>query len=77
MYIQNLEQIFYDDMVTLRGNCVITGEEYSVSVLVEELNNYLMGDLAQDAFPNLNSDDREFLISGCSPKGFDKVFGVE
>lgn len=35
------------------------------------------GELIQNALPNLSSDDREFLISGMSPEGWEKLFGGE
>lgn len=28
----------------------------------------------QDVFPDLNNDQREFLISGCTPEDWDKTF---
>lgn len=33
------------------------------------------GALIQVACPELSSDDREFLISGMSPEGWEKLFG--
>lgn len=33
------------------------------------------GELIQNALPNISSDDREFLISGMSPEGWEKLFG--
>lgn len=33
------------------------------------------GELIQNAMPNLSSDDWEFLISGYSPEGWEKLFG--
>ena len=33
------------------------------------------GALIQDAIPDISSDDREFLISGMSPEGWEKLFG--
>ena len=55
------------------GPCRVTGEEYSVTVKGPELfrmrqTNSIM------ALKSLDSGDREFLISGTSPKGWDKLF---
>jgi hypothetical protein len=62
--------------VTYTGPCVITGELYSVTVLGSDLHRYNRGALMQDAFPGLSADDREFLISGCSPAGWLATFGA-
>lgn len=31
----------------------------------------------QYAFPDLSSDEREFLLTGCTPEEWDKIFGGE
>jgi len=31
----------------------------------------------QVAFPNLSADEREFLLTGCTPEEWDKLFGEE
>ena len=58
---------------TFTGPCRVTGEEYSVTGKGPELfrmrqTNSIM------ALKSLDSGDREFLISGTSPKGWDKLF---
>jgi hypothetical protein len=60
---------------TISGNCVFTGIPYSVVVKTSGVKRFLDGVHAQTAFPELNSDDREFLISGISPKGWKEMFG--
>ena len=35
------------------------------------------GALIQEAFPTLTPDEREFLISGCTPEDFSAVFDDE
>lgn len=59
------------------GPCYYSGLPYTVEVLAEELYAYRQGALAQDAFKSLNSDEREFLISGCSPAGWFSIFPPE
>lgn len=65
-----LERDQYTGMVTIARPCVFTGEPYSVTVRPAEWANYMNGMHAEQAFPDLNLDDREFLISGISPKGW-------
>lgn len=60
---------------TVSGNCVFTDTPYSVTVPDWRLLLYENGALAQDAFPTLNADDREFLISGISPAGWAQIHG--
>lgn len=62
--------------VKVTGNCYVTGEEYSVVVEKADLFDYIYnGKFAQDAFPYLSAEDREFLISGTSPEGWKLLFG--
>ena len=35
------------------------------------------GKFVQDAFPRLNADEREFLISGMTPEKWEETFGPE
>lgn len=34
------------------------------------------GELIQDAMPNLSDDDREFIISGCTPEDFSFLWPI-
>ena len=77
MYIHNLKRTIDGIYVVLTGPCVKTGKPYSVKVLSSELDSYLNGNFAQDAFPDLSSSDREFLISGISPEGWKQIFPEE
>jgi hypothetical protein len=46
----------------------------AVTIQAQELFNWQNGQLIQNAMPNLDSTDREFLISGICGKCFDKMF---
>lgn len=59
---------------TFTGPCAVTGKLYSVKVSKNGLYAYRQGAFIQDAFPELSSDNREFLISGCSPEGWEQMF---
>lgn len=58
---------------TFTGLCRVTGEEHSVTVKGEELFKMRQTD-SMMALRSLDAGDREFLISGTSPKGWDKLF---
>ena len=34
------------------------------------------GALVQNAFPNLDADDREFIVSGITPEEWDATYGA-
>ena len=40
----------------------------------KEYDLWLGGAKAQDAFPNLSDDDREFIITGMTPDEWDETF---
>lgn len=66
------EEYFPVHIYIFTGPCVLTGKNYSVIVDAKELYNYRTNDCSiQDAFPNMPECDREFLMSGISPKGWD------
>lgn len=59
-----------DNTVTVKGRCVFTGTPYSVTVPKRGYMLWKGGMLIQDAMPDVSDDDREFLISGISPRGW-------
>lgn len=75
----NLEIFPYDikengNTLTISGPCIVTGETYTVTCSIEGFNKWRQGELIQNALPSLSADDREFLISGISPKGWEITF---
>lgn len=59
------------------GSCIVTGEDHSVLVWGSDLYAYRQGKLIQDAMPRVKPEDREFLVSGVSPKGWKLRFGED
>ena len=59
----------------VHGPCKFTGEEYECLVPIDGLIRFLNGEPAQDALESVSAEDREFLISGISPKGWKETFG--
>ncbi len=62
---------------TFVGPCVVTGEEQRVTVKATDLFRYRQGGYVQACIHYLSKDDREFLISGPSAKGWKMLFGDE
>ncbi len=48
-----------------------------INVTIEQLKAWESGQLIQDAMPNLTADEREFIISGCTPDDFETLFPEE
>lgn len=41
-----------------------------IDITEEQYLSWENGELIQDAMPHLSDDDREFIISGCTPEDF-------
>jgi len=48
-----------------------------IDVTQEQLDQWASGTLIQNAMPNLDDDDREFIMSGITPAEWDELFGSE
>lgn len=73
----------YEEVYQPRHGYVFTGpcfgepnQTHSVFVPAEELFAYNQGELIQDAMPSVSAEDREFLISGISPKKWNEMHKV-
>lgn len=59
------------------GPCCDCGTRQEVTVLSAALENFRAGGFAQDCFPELPAEKREFLISGICGECWDKMFHEE
>lgn len=57
----------------------VSGKENTLdlAITIEQWHEYKAGKHAQDAFPGLNDDEREFIISGTYPGEWDQMFGPD
>jgi hypothetical protein len=55
----------------------LTGKSHSMilNITPNQIENYKNGVVVQDAFPNLNADEREFFMNGITPEEWDRFFG--
>ena len=60
--------------VRTTGICSVTKEEYAVEVDTAAWLRWQSGELIQVAMPNLNDDQREFLMSGITPAEWETIF---
>ena len=59
---------------TFTGPCRVTGDAYSVTIPGHELWDLNQGEPIM-CLKSLDAGDREFVLSGTSPKGWEKLFG--
>lgn len=60
----------------IRKQSPISGNvnEMDIDVTTEQLKSWADGTLAQDAFPNLSADEREFIMTGITPEEWEETF---
>ena len=60
----------------VRGNCTVTNKPHSIIVYSDELDKWLTGMyLIQNALTtDVSAEDREFLMTGISPEGWETIF---
>ena len=57
------------------GHCVETGEEYTTPEFPRQAwIDYKNGGYLQDAFSMLKAEEREFILTGVSPNGWNRIF---
>lgn len=57
--------------------CTVTNKLYEVEVTKVHYDDWLSGTLIQNAFPELNADQREFLKLNVTPAEWDAMMGPE
>jgi hypothetical protein len=61
----------------VRGQCAYCGKPQEVSVWPDDLQKFRDGNYAQNCFPYLTAEQREFLISGICGTCWDNMFPEE
>ena len=75
---QNKKRMIGDvinDTITHVKLCSVTNEDYSVTVTRDQMYRHQNKELAQDVFPELSNEQREFIISGITPDEWNFIFG--
>ena len=61
--------------VRIWGRCEVTGKNYEITVPTDEFSVYLQGEKnISEALKSVSKEEREFLLSGISPEGWDILF---
>lgn len=61
----------------LTGNISMREIDMSEEAFIKAHTRWATGTLIQNAFPNLDADDREFIVSGNTPEEWEATFGKE
>jgi len=62
-------------VITKRSDVTGVLHSRTIDITENELDQFYKSDLfIQDFFPNLNNDDREFIMTGITPDEWDEVF---
>lgn len=63
----------------IKRQSIFTGaiRTLDLPITEEQWERYKNGTLIQDAFPNLTTDQREFILSGVTKEEWDRVFSEE
>lgn len=66
-------------IMIIERQSIVSGKVYQMELDItqQQLNDFVDGisGLAQDAFPHLSCDEREFIISGIHPVEWRELFG--
>ena len=65
------------EKVIYSKDCSITNKPYIVEISFEQYLSWKSGLYIQNACPQLNEDQREFLITGFTPEEWNAVMGPE
>jgi hypothetical protein len=68
-----------ESMMKIKRQNIFTNETNVMELAVEfeQLERWHRGGLIQDVMPHLTADEREFLMTGCLPGEFDKLFAED
>lgn len=65
------------DKMTISKKCSVTGRAYRVQCSAKAWDQWKAGACIQDAFPDLNAEQREFIMIGTTPAEWNKLFPSE
>ena len=66
-------------MIIMEKTSPVTGKSNTMAINAtpEQVEAWVNGTLSQDALPEATVDQREFMISGCTPSCWESMFGSE
>jgi len=74
--VEDFDEITRQVYVRAEGRCRITSKMYKTkNFSLDGYEQWKKGGLIQNVLPELNADDREFLMTQTSPMGWSQMFG--
>ena len=67
--------VYEDEEVIISRICTVTDKIYIVTCLATDYALWKQGSLAQDVFPYLSIEERDFLITNRTPREWKQIFG--
>ena len=66
-----------ENMVRITKTSMLSGNMSTMDLPIRQgqLDRWLSGELIQNAMPNLNAEQREFLMTGITPAEWNEAFG--
>jgi exosome complex RNA-binding protein Rrp4 len=65
-----------DGDVIIGKICTVSGEKYFVKVPQKLMDRWKRGESVQNVFHMLDADQREFFMTGITPKEWEHMFGI-
>ena len=71
----NVERVVNGDDLTFSGY-TNSDKPFSITVKLSDANRWVNGDMIQNCFPYLNTEDREILMTGNDNESWERMFGA-
>ena len=72
--LQASKSIDSDGNLVLSRKCRVTEDLFSVTVTLAQYHRWQGGELVQEVWPNLTSEQREFIQTGWTPAEWESIF---
>lgn len=71
----DVQRVVVGDDLTFSGY-TNSDKPFSITVKLSDANRWVNGDMIQNCFPYLNTEDREILMTGNDDESWERMFGA-
>lgn len=75
-FSDSVNRIVNGNYVTFSGNTT-SGRPFEINTRLSDANAWINGECIQNAFPYLNAEEREILMTGIDNQGWNEMFGED
>lgn len=72
----DIQRVVNGDDLTFSGY-TNSDKPFSITVKLSDANRWVNGDMIQNCFPYLNTEDREILMTGNDDESWERMFGSD